>query len=86
MADRRTVEEMDMKSPDPGFWRGQRVFLTGHTGFKGGWLSIWLQMMGAAVRGYALAPNTEPALFDVARIGSLVDSGASSQFVLSPAM
>ena len=74
MADRRTVEEMDMKSPDPGFWRGQRVFLTGHTGFKGGWLSIWLQMMGAAVRGYALAPNTEPALFDVARIGSLVDS------------
>ncbi len=74
MAVRRALEEVGMKGPDQGFWRQQRVFLTGHTGFKGSWLSIWLAMMGAAVRGYALAPNTDPALFDVARVGSLVES------------
>lgn len=53
---------------DPAFWRNKRVLLTGHTGFKGSWLSLWLQSMGAALRGVALAPPTEPALFDVARI------------------
>ena len=52
-----------------GFWQDKRVFLTGHTGFKGSWLSLWLQSMGAQVTGYALAPNTEPSLFDVARVG-----------------
>lgn len=51
------------------FWRGRRVFITGHTGFKGGWLSLWLTHMGAEVHGLALAPLTTPALFDVARIG-----------------
>ena len=51
------------------FWRGKRVFLTGHTGFKGGWLSMWLQAMGAEVHGYALNPPTEPSLFDVAEVG-----------------
>lgn len=50
------------------FWRDKRVLVTGHTGFKGGWLSIWLQSMGAVLRGIALKPPTEPALFDVARI------------------
>lgn len=50
------------------FWRGKRVFLTGHTGFKGGWLSLWLQYMGAEVYGYALNPPTDPDLFSVAKI------------------
>ena len=53
----------------PDFWRSKRVFLTGHTGFKGGWLSLWLQAMGAEVHGYALNPPTEPNLFTVAEIG-----------------
>jgi len=51
------------------FWRGKRVFLTGHTGFKGGWLALWLQQMGAEVTGYALAPDTTPALFAQADVG-----------------
>src|ERR1700733_758923 len=54
----------------PDFWRGKRVFLTGHTGFKGGWLSLWLQSLGAEVAGLALAPPTEPSLFDIARVGT----------------
>jgi len=45
------------------FWRGRKVFLTGHTGFKGSWLSLWLADMGAEVTGYALLPPTEPNLF-----------------------
>jgi CDP-glucose 4,6-dehydratase len=58
---------------DPAFWNGKRVLLTGHTGFKGSWLSLWLQSMGAVVRGVALAPPTEPALFDVARVAEGMD-------------
>lgn len=50
------------------FWKGRRVFITGHTGFKGSWLSLWLQAMGADVHGYALAPPTEPAMFNVANV------------------
>ncbi len=48
------------------FWRGKRVFMTGHTGFKGGWMSLWLQSMGAELTGYALNPPTNPSLFEVA--------------------
>ncbi len=59
---------------DPAFWGGKRVFLTGHTGFKGSWLSLWLQALGAEVQGYALAPPTEPALFDVARVAEGMQS------------
>ena len=53
---------------DPDFWSGKRVFLTGHTGFKGSWMALWLQQMGAQVSGFALVPPSEPALFDVARV------------------
>ncbi|MEX8497472.1 CDP-glucose 4,6-dehydratase [Leptothrix ochracea] len=53
----------------PAFWRGKRVFLTGHTGFKGSWLSLWLQALGAEVHGLALAPPTTPHLFGTARVG-----------------
>lgn len=52
------------------FWQGKRVLLTGHTGFKGSWLSLWLQSMGAQVIGYALAPPTNPSLFEVADVSS----------------
>lgn len=52
------------------FWRGKRVFLTGHTGFKGSWLSLWLQSMGAELHGLALAPPTTPSLFEVAGVAS----------------
>jgi CDP-glucose 4,6-dehydratase len=51
-----------------GFWNGKRVLLTGHTGFKGSWMSLWLQSMGANVVGYALAPPTNPSLFEVAEV------------------
>ena len=54
-------------------WAGRRVFLTGHTGFKGGWLALWLAKRGATVRGYALDPSTDPSLFETARVGSLVE-------------
>ncbi len=53
---------------DPDFWRGRRVLLTGHTGFKGSWLSVWLQQLGAHVTGFALHPPTRPNLFEAASI------------------
>ncbi len=52
----------------PGFWKGKRVLVTGHTGFKGGWLCLWLQQMGAKVVGYSLDPPSRPSLFDLARV------------------
>ncbi len=52
------------------FWAGKSVFITGHTGFKGSWLSLWLQYLGAEVTGYALQPPTNPSLFEVADVGS----------------
>ncbi|MEI2783624.1 MAG: CDP-glucose 4,6-dehydratase [Candidatus Competibacter sp.] len=53
----------------PAFWAGRRVLVTGHTGFKGGWLCLWLQHLGAEVTGYALEPPTQPNLFEAARVG-----------------
>lgn len=61
-----------VNGPSTAFWRGKRVVLTGHTGFKGGWLALWLQRMGAGVTGIALAPATVPNLFEQAGIGALL--------------
>lgn len=55
---------------NPAFWSGKRVLLTGHTGFKGGWMALWLQSLGAQVVGYALTPPTETNLFELAAVGS----------------
>lgn len=59
---------------NPAFWSGRRVFITGHTGFKGGWLSHWLQHLGAEVTGYSLAPGSQPNLFDSAKVASGMNS------------
>jgi len=69
------IKSLSMKvaKVNPLFWNGKRVFLTGHTGFKGGWLSLWLTSMGAKVTGYALAPNTMPNFFEVAKIASSLE-------------
>jgi len=53
---------------NPEFWRGKRVFLTGHTGFKGGWLALWLTKMGAQVFGYSLEPPSQPNLFSILKL------------------
>lgn len=58
----------------PGFWSGKRVFITGHTGFKGTWLALWLTRMGASVTGYALAAQTEPSLFEAAGVARAMHS------------
>ena len=63
----RPLEGLGM---NPQFWKGKRVFLTGHTGFKGGWLSLWLQSLGANLTGYSLNPPTSPNLFQVAGVSS----------------
>ena len=63
------MEEMVMD-----FWKGKKVLVTGHTGFKGSWLCLWLQSLGAEVTGYALPPPTSPSLFDVAKVGEGMES------------
>lgn len=56
------------------YWKGRKVFLTGHTGFKGSWMSVWLNALGAKVTGYSLDPPTQPNLFEQAGVVELVDS------------
>ena len=71
------LESMEIavsSNPSADFWCGKRVLLTGHSGFKGAWLSLWLQHLGARVSGVSLSPTTTPSLFDLARIGKISDS------------
>ena len=71
----RAVESMGINGRvDPSFWRGRKVLLTGHTGFKGAWCALWLARMGAEVTGVALAPDTSPNLFEGAGVSADVES------------
>lgn len=70
----KVLSSKNLDRVDPSFWRGKNVFLTGHTGFKGSWLALWLSSMGAKVTGFALAPNTKPNLFEVAQVQALLDN------------
>jgi CDP-glucose 4,6-dehydratase len=56
------------------FWSGKKVFITGHTGFKGSWLALWLNKLGAEVTGYALKPHTNPSLYDISWLENIVQS------------
>jgi CDP-glucose 4,6-dehydratase len=58
---------------DPSFWRGRRVLVTGHTGFKGGWLALWLQAMGSRVWGLSCGVPSEPSLYELARVGEGIE-------------
>ncbi len=68
------MEKLGMILPDLTFWAGKKVLVTGHTGFKGAWLALWLEGMGAHVSGIALAPDTTPALFDQLGLAARMDS------------
>jgi CDP-glucose 4,6-dehydratase len=63
-----------MRTVNRAFWKGKRVFLTGHTGFKGSWLSLWLEDMGAVVKGFSLEPYTQPNLFESVKVSSGIES------------
>ncbi len=67
------AERAGEASVDPAFWRDRRVLLTGHTGFKGAWLSLWLQQLGARVTGLSLGVPTQPSLFELASVGDGMD-------------
>ena len=56
----------------PNFWKNKKVFVTGHTGFKGSWLCLFLKHLGAEVTGYSLKPNTKPNLFDLAGVKKII--------------
>ena len=61
------------------FWAGKKVFVTGHTGFKGSWLCIFLKLLGAKVTGYALQPKTKPSLFKLGKIDRILEKSRSSK-------
>lgn len=63
-----------MRNISRRFWKGKKVFITGHTGFKGSWLSFWLNEMGASVKGYSLASPTNPSMFDLLNLKSKIKS------------
>ena len=64
----------NLVSMNKTFWKGKKVFITGHTGFKGSWTVIWLKKLGAIVKGYSLEPNTNPSLFVEANIADNIES------------
>lgn len=68
------LERMPANRIDPTFWKGRRVFVTGHTGFMGGWLCLWLDRLGAEITGYALPPPTQPSLFAAAALDKRLHS------------
>jgi CDP-glucose 4,6-dehydratase len=70
------MEGLELTVVSAQFWSGRRVLVTGHTGFKGGWLSLWLHSLGADVHGLALDPPTDPSLFEAASIAELLASDA----------
>lgn len=74
MALRQSPMEGVVMLPDPHFWHGKQVLLTGHTGFKGSWLSLWLKQLGAKVTGLSLPPITNPSLFSLACLADVIDS------------
>ena len=65
---------MSAPLPSPDFWRGRRVLLTGHTGFKGSWTALWLKTLGARTTGFSLPPNVDPSLFSLAGVAQDLDS------------
>ncbi|KAF0166963.1 MAG: CDP-glucose 4 6-dehydratase [Rhodocyclaceae bacterium] len=70
----RAMEAVVTATGNPDFWRGRRVFLTGHPGFKGAWLSLWLQRVGAGVTAFSPDPPTQPNLFEATRVAEGMDS------------
>ena len=75
MAKRKSpLEGMVMAASSPRFWNAKKVLVTGHTGFKGAWLSLWLRQLGAEVVGFSLAPVSDPSLFELADLESEMDS------------
>lgn len=86
-----TLEDLGLQFVNAAFWRGKRVFVTGHTGFKGSWLTLWLRQLGAEVTGFSLAPPTEPSLFEIARVhegitdlrGDIRDAAALKQALVA---
>ena len=63
-----------MDNLDINFWNGKKVFITGHTGFKGSWLSLFLTHLGANVKGFSLNPATNPSLFEMLNFDNSIDS------------
>jgi CDP-glucose 4,6-dehydratase len=68
------MENLEIMSYTKNFWHNKRVLVTGHTGFKGGWLTLWLKKMGAEITGIGLAPSTSPSLFELSNISAFCDS------------
>ena len=68
------------------FWLGKKVFITGHTGFKGSWLVLWLKSMGAEVYGYALNPATTPNLFSIANVSNCLKSNTIADIQDAPSL
>ena len=68
------MENVGKLTMTPEFWKNKKVFITGHTGFKGSWMSLWLQELGAQVKGYSLAPPTSPSLFEKASVADGMES------------